>query len=160
MSDDNVSALARLSDLIKTANLTSTYDELAERAIDPVTKTQLRRSVLSKIAQGDLKTMPPPGRIGAIAAALELDYEIVRRAAFLQYMPPRDDRLRDVEEKTLARMLNGGTGPTIALVERAYRLADVREDDERAEDAADEADAAVKEADADVPRIGPRRKSA
>jgi len=163
MSGEETRPPTRLSDLIKTANRTKTLDELAERAIDPETGTRLRRSVLSKISRGGVLTMPPPGHIGALAAALGLDYEIVRRAALLQYMPPRDKDLREVEEQSVAHMRAYGVAAVTAAVKLTYRRLDDEFKASQPELTAEQREHAgrvLEKSDKAVPRRSPRPKSA
>jgi len=146
-----------LSDMLKDASRRGqSYDTLAARAVDPATGATISSSQLHNIALGKAERMPPDGQLAAIAAALGLDYEIIRRAAFLQYAPPRNEHLRAVEEQTLAHMLIDGVDAVAEIVARAYR----RKDDERAAAATADVDATVEEADSEVPRLGSRRKSA
>jgi len=160
-----------LRDLIIDANGPGeSFRSLAARAIDPITGTKVSLNYLGKLARGEVDRMPSEGHLGALAAAFKLDYEIVRRAALLQYKPPRSEELLDVEEQSLIHMRVYGVPAVTAAVKVTYRRLDeefkaahpelATEQLERAERAIGQASEAIGEADQEVPRSRPRHRSA
>lgn len=124
-----------LSDMIKKEHERGVrYDELAERTADPTGKPRISKSQLNKIANGEKTPLPNETQLRGIAAALQLPYDLVRRAAINQWLPaddsavgvpdlPEDEReqlkaeairLRAIADEALARIdrQTGGGGST------------------------------------------------
>lgn len=78
-----------------------TLRELADRAIDPRTAETLGKDTINKIALGRINRVPLEGHLRAIANALRVPYERVRRAAIAEWLPgtalevPADIDLRE-----------------------------------------------------------------
>lgn len=65
----------------------TTFESLGERAIDPDTGKVASRAYLNDVANGKVKRIPEAEKLRAIAAALDVPYEFVRRAAIAQWLP-------------------------------------------------------------------------
>jgi transcriptional regulator with XRE-family HTH domain len=64
-----------------------TLRELADRAVDPETAETVSKDTINKIALGRINRMPYESHLRAIANALRISYEHVRRAAIAQWLP-------------------------------------------------------------------------
>lgn len=67
-----------------------TLRELADRAIDPRTAETLGKDTINKIVLGRINRVPLEGHLRAIANALRVPYERVRRAAIAEWLPGTD----------------------------------------------------------------------
>lgn len=81
-----------LRDMIKDYKERSglTYEQIAERAIDPVTSEPASGPFINNIALGNVARIPVPYHLRAIAAALEVPYGVVRAAAINQWLPAEE----------------------------------------------------------------------
>jgi hypothetical protein len=77
-----------LRDMLKAArDRGQTYEQLEAFAIDPETGERASRSLLNNIVLDKVDRMPYDYHLRAIAAALKVPYETVRRAAITQWIP-------------------------------------------------------------------------
>ena len=67
-----------------------TLRELADKATDPRTGETVGKDTINKIVLGRINRMPTEDHLRAIAAALRITYERVRRAAIAQWLPGTD----------------------------------------------------------------------
>jgi len=112
--------LTPLRDMIKASRLS--FPDLTKAAIDPETGTTASQTYLHNLASGNAPTIPSPGRIGAIAAALGRPYELVWSAAIIEFMPPRDDESRAVLiAEFTAQLQADDERRAVAVAERARR---------------------------------------
>lgn len=76
-----------LSRLVREANdAGASYQQLADRAIDPETGEHLSKPYMQKLATNSVTTAPNASRLRAIAAALRKPLAVVQRAAAVQYL--------------------------------------------------------------------------
>lgn len=76
-----------LSRLIREANDSGvSYQQLADRAIDPTTGQPLSKAYVQKLATNGVSTAPTPGRLHALATALRKPVRVVQRAAAIQFL--------------------------------------------------------------------------
>lgn len=85
------SSTPTLRDMVKDAlDSGRTYNQLAERAIDPKTHQKASLALLNDIVLNKVSRMPYDYHLRAIAMALGQPYETVRRAAIAQWLPTED----------------------------------------------------------------------
>lgn len=76
-----------LSRLVREANDAGTsYQQLADRAIDPETGERLSKPYMQKLATNAVTAAPNATRLRAIAAALRKPLQVVQRAAAVQFL--------------------------------------------------------------------------
>ncbi|KIZ16906.1 hypothetical protein SNA_18215 [Streptomyces natalensis ATCC 27448] len=76
-----------LSRLVREANdAGASYQQLADRAVDPETGEQLSKPYMQKLATNAVTTAPNAARLRAIAAALRQPLTVVQRAAARQFL--------------------------------------------------------------------------
>lgn len=82
-----------LRDMIQSAlDDGATFRSLEARAIDEETGKTASRTLFSDIVHGKADRVPLDYHLRAVAAALGIEYEKVRRAAIDQWIPPEDAR--------------------------------------------------------------------
>lgn len=94
-----------LSELIHRANQTHSWPVLTARAIDPRTGTTASQGYLHNLRHGKVTRFPSLEHIGAIAAAIDMPFEVVFLAAIVQWTPETDG-LRGVLDTQLARLID------------------------------------------------------
>ncbi|MFB6568280.1 hypothetical protein [Streptomyces noursei] len=88
-----------LSRLVREANdAGASYQQLADRAIDPETGEQLSKPYMQKLATNAVTTAPNASRLRAIAAALRQPLTVVQRAAAIQYLDYRATELSGYDD--------------------------------------------------------------
>lgn len=76
-----------LSRLVREANDDgASYQQLADRAIDPQTGEQLSKPYMQKLATNAVTTAPNAARLRAIAAGLRKPLAVIQRAAAVQFL--------------------------------------------------------------------------
>lgn len=100
-----------------------TYKQITARAIDPVTGAPASHGLIYDLANDNVNRVPTVPHLRAVAAALRVPYETVRRAAIAQWLPAEDAtdpeaireevigearRLRDLADETLDRLGDNG----------------------------------------------------
>ena len=120
-----------LSQLVRDANDTGTsYQQLADRAIDPETGEQLSKPYMQKLATNAVTTTPNAARLRAIAAALRLPLTVVQRAAAVQYLDYRATELSGYDDDVrvivahLAGMTPGAKRRWRAMIEAVENVDD------------------------------------
>lgn len=112
-----------LRDMIRDAVANSSFERLAERAVDPETGKIASRPYLNDLANGKVKRIPEPPHLRAIAAGLGVSYERVRRAAIAQWLPGTDPEVpADIDLREWARW----TPEDRELIQLAVRTANAR----------------------------------
>jgi len=120
------SSTPTLRDMVKDAlDRGQTLDQLAERAVDPVTGETASRGHFFDLSKDNVNRMPTAGRLRAVAVALGKPYEAVRAAAIAQWLPADESsaeaeraeivqtarRLQEVADELLGRVESqGGAG--------------------------------------------------
>lgn len=95
-----------LSDMVKEAlDRGQTYDQLAERAIDPDSGEKASRGLLYDLSRGTVRRVPTEGHLRAVAIALGKPYETVRRAAIAQWLPAEDGASTEEELRSELRRM-------------------------------------------------------
>jgi hypothetical protein len=88
-----------LSRLVREANdAGESFQDLADRALDPQTGTRVSKPYLHKLATNNVATAPSPERLRAIAASLRKPPAVVQRAAAVQYLDYRATELAGYSE--------------------------------------------------------------
>lgn len=88
--------LSRLVQEAQTAG--DSYQDLADRAVDPVTGATVSKPYLHKLARGQVATAPGPAQLRAIAAALRRPAALVQRAAAEQFLGWVSDELQGYDD--------------------------------------------------------------
>ncbi|WP_030407480.1 hypothetical protein [Streptomyces albus] len=76
------------------------YQRLADRAIDPITGSQLSKPYLQKLGAGDITAPPRAYILRAIAAALRKPEAVVQRAAARQFFEYEATELSGYDDDT------------------------------------------------------------
>jgi transcriptional regulator with XRE-family HTH domain len=83
-----------------------TYQQLAERAVDPETGETASSGLIFDLAKGAVNRVPAAKHLRAVAAALGEPYTIVRRAAIAEWLPAEDEDAEREELLQEARRMN------------------------------------------------------
>ena len=88
-----------LSRLVRDLNDAGTsYQRMADRAIDPETGETLSKPYFKKLATNAVTSAPTPSRLRAIAAGLRKPLTVVQRAAAIQYLDYRATELSGYDD--------------------------------------------------------------
>lgn len=121
----------QLSRMVRSANdAGESYQQLADRAVDPETGITLSKPYLQKLATNAVTTAPSPDRLRALAAALRKPLPVVQRAAAAQYLQYEATELAGYDDEVriivahLAGMPEGERRRWRRMIEAAERDAD------------------------------------
>lgn len=96
----DTSALGALSQLIQDANDNGmSYQEMADRAVDPETDTRYYKQNLQKLVRNPPVNPPTPAQMRAIANALGKPFRIVQAAAAQQWLQYEATELAGYDEE-------------------------------------------------------------
>lgn len=127
--DMDRNALSRLVREVQASGVS--LQQMADRAVDPKSKTTLSKPYFQKLAANTVTTAPSEERLAAIAAGLRKPLAVVTRAAAIQFLNYQATELAGYDDDTRIVVAHlAGMSPTRRrMVRRMIEAADVAEDD-------------------------------